>query len=257
MRKLLCSAGLLSCFVVKAQFSAAIIGGPQATSATPAFILHPDTAANNTMKKSGIRVGFIGNIPVNARKTLFFQGGVIYSQKGSKVQQRFDTSNVDLGTKKALFLATTDLSVNYIDIPLNLVYKLPLKGKTKFVIGGGLQASLFYSGKTSFTAVKIYQVSGNSDLSYEYQVTDNNDLPVGKNEGQFKTLHFAANALAGFEFGRVFLTANFSNALTGFYKADNQAYKFRTLGASLGIFLGRSGEKKANPKGCRWRWDNG
>jgi outer membrane protein OmpA-like peptidoglycan-associated protein len=245
MRKsILYLAGLFLSFAAKAQFSVAIVGGLQTTSVSPAFTLLPDTVSKNATNKTGVKVGFIANVPVNEQQTLFFQTGIIYSQRGSKTLQHFDTSNIDLTAKKALFNATTDLNVNYIDAPINLVYKLPLKGKTKFIIGGGVQASLFYNGKTNLTTVKVYQQQSNADISYEYKITDNNDLLVGKGEAQFRTLHFAANAVAGFEFGRVFLTANYSKGLTGFYTANGQSFKFQTIGASLGIFLGNSQVKK-------------
>ena len=36
--------------------------------------------------------------------------------------------------------------INYIDIPLNLVFKIPIGGKKKFFIGGGPYVSFFYNG---------------------------------------------------------------------------------------------------------------
>jgi OmpA-OmpF porin, OOP family len=241
-------SALFFCVAAKAQFTVAVVGGPQFTSVTPAFILHPDTVSKNPMKRSGVNLGFIAQLPVNKKQSLFFRTGVIYSQKGSKVQQQFDTSNVDIVAKQSLLQVTSDLSVNYIDAPLNLVYKLPIKGKTKFIIGAGLQASLFYNGKTNFSTVKIKKVHRDSAVQYEYKETIDEDLLVGKGEARYKTVHLSANALAGFEFGRVFLTANYSNALTSFYAANDQSFKFKTIGVNLGIFLGNRYVKKETAK---------
>jgi OOP family OmpA-OmpF porin len=239
---------LFLCMAAKAQFTVAVVGGPQFTSVTPAFILHPDTPSKNLMKRSGVNLGFITQVPLDKKQSLFFRTGVIYSEKGSKVVQSFDTSNIDLTLNKSLLSATTQLSVNYIDAPFNLVYKLPIKGKTKFIIGAGLQASLFYNGKTNFSTVKIEKVHRDSAVQYKYKETIDEDLLVGKGEARYKTVHFSANALAGFEFGRVFLTANYSNALTSFYTANGQAFKFTTIGANLGIFLGNRHGKKQTVK---------
>ncbi|HRO69081.1 MAG TPA: thrombospondin type 3 repeat-containing protein, partial [Chitinophagaceae bacterium] len=59
----------------------------------------------------------------------------------------------------------------------------------------------------------------------------------------YSTLDYGVNGLAGFEFGRVFLTANYSRGLKDFYEpADYTAtnYKHEIMGASLGIYLGKS-----------------
>jgi outer membrane protein OmpA-like peptidoglycan-associated protein len=234
---------LLFCsMAAKAQFTVAVVAGPQATSVNPAFVLHSDTVAKNVMHRSGLNIGFIANLPIssNHKQSLFFRTGIIYSQKGSKVQQLFDTSKVDMVAHKSLLQANTDLRVSYIDAPFNLLYKLPLKGKTKFIFGGGLQASLFYSGNTSLGTLKVYKLHEDSSVNYEYKETSNTDLLVGNGEARYKVVHFSANALAGFEFGRVFLTAHYSQGLTGFYNADGQSYKYKTMGVSLGIFLGKS-----------------
>ena len=213
---------LLIFSAAKAQFNGGIIFGPQATTVTPAFTYAPDTVARSSSAKGGIRVGFITNIPLSQK--LFVHTGIIYSAKGAKEQQVFDPANPDLK------MAITNLSVNYIDAPVNLLLKLPLKGKTKVLLGAGPQLSLFYNGSLTHSLV---------DADDKFKEIKNEDLPVGKGDGQFRTLHFSANGMAGFEFGRVFLTANYSSGLTAFYQKENERFKYSTFGASLGIYLGK------------------
>ena len=213
---------LLAFTVAKAQFNGGIIIGPQAASVSPAFTYAPDTVTRSTSTKAGLRVGFITNIPLS--KKLFVHTGIIYSAKGAKEQQLFDESSTDLQT------AITDLSVAYIDAPLNLLLKLPLKGKTKFLLGAGPQLSLFYNGNLKHTLV---------DVDGKFRELKNEDLPVGKGNGQFRTLHFSANGMAGLEFGRVFITANYSSGITGFYQKEKDTFKHTTYGATLGIYLGK------------------
>jgi outer membrane protein OmpA-like peptidoglycan-associated protein len=244
MRKLILSLSVL-CFylTLKAQFSVAIVAGPQVNSVSPAFSLNPDTASLYSLTKhTGLNLGFIANSALNKKQTVFFRTGVQYSARGSQAFQQYDTANVDLTDGKHFFQSTTNLKINYIDIPVNVLFKFPLKGKTKFLLGGGAQASLFYNGSTDFTSIKIYKPDPDSGAKLEYKQSINNDLPVGTAANKYRTLYFSANALTGFEFGRAFITINYSNGLTDFFRAD-EAFTHRTLGFHLGIFLGNTKTK--------------
>jgi len=233
-----------SCLNAGAQFSAAIVAGPQVNSIAPDFSLNPDTSSLYSITRhTGINFGFIGNAPINKKQTLFFRTGAMYSAKGIQTFQTYDTANTNLSDEKYLLQSTTILKVNYIDIPVNLLYKFPLKGKTKFLLGGGVQASLFYNGSTDYTTIESYK--SNPD-SLDYNQVINKDLPVGKVANKYKTIHFSANALTGFEFGRVFITVNYSNGLTEFFKTDDQSFKHKTLGFHFGIFLGNPRADKIN-----------
>ncbi len=201
---------LLSFSAAKAQFNGGIIIGPQAASVSPAFTYAPDTVARTSSTKGGLRVGFITNIPLSQK--LFIHTGIIYSAKGSKEQQVFSPDN-------QLQTAITDLSVAYIDAPVNLLLKLPVKGKTKVLLGAGPQLSLFYNGSLTHSLV---------DVDGKFTEIKNEDLPVGKKDAQFRTLHFAANGMAGLEFGRVFITANYSSGLTPFYQKGQETFKHTT-----------------------------
>lgn len=222
-KRLFCILFLSYAITSGAQTRGALVFGPHGASVTPAFTQFPDTVARTATQKGGIHIGFLADIPLTNK--LYLQSGLIYSAKGSKQQQVFDSATSGIQT------ALTTLNVNYIDAPFNLVYKVPLKGKTKFIIGAGPQASLFYSGNLTYNTL--------DDLG-KYEETKDEDLPVGNGNGKFKTLHFAANALGGLEFGRVFLTVNYSQGLTPFYKNETNEFKHKTVGATLGIFLGKT-----------------
>lgn len=242
MRKLVLSF-IASAFslIVKAQFSAAMVLGPQINTVSPNYSLHPDTASTYTpTKRTGLNFGLIANVPLNKKQTTFLRTGALYSAKGAQTFQSFDTTNINRADgEKHLIEATTDLKVNYIDIPLNLLFKFPLKGKTKFLLGAGGQASLFYNGSTDFSTMS------DSLSKIVYGQVINKDLPVGNTNNKYRTVHFSANALTGFEFGRAFITIGYSQGLTDFLKVDDQAFKHKTLTFNLGIFLGNP-QKKAN-----------
>jgi OmpA-OmpF porin, OOP family len=223
-----------------AQFSVAIVVGPQINGVSPNFSLQPDTNSTYSITKhTGLNFGFIANSSLNKKQTLFFRTGAIYSAKGSQTFQSFDTTNVNVADGDQHMLeATTNLKLNYIDVPVNLLYKFPLKGKTKFLLGVGGQASLFYNGSTDFTKATV-----DTAKAPHYKQVINKDLPVGTSNNKYRVIHFSANALTGFEFGRAFITVGYSHGLTDFFKSDDQSFKNKTLTFNLGIFLG-SPQKK-------------
>lgn len=238
-----------SCPVARAQFSVALVGGPQTNATNPAFTLLPDTVLRSVNRQIGLNFGFIANAALDKRQALFFRSGVLYSVRNTQVVQHFDTANADITQEQYFVQATSNLKLNYIDVPVNLLYKLPLKGKTKFLFGGGIQGSFFYNGKTDFSTIKASKQHPDSLARLEYKQTINEDLPVGNTSNRYQLVHFSANALTGFEFGRAFVTVNYSQGLNHFFKTGEQSYKHQTLGMHIGIFLGSTkADKPKTPK---------
>lgn len=240
MRKFIFSLTALSLGIIaKAQFNVALVGGPQINSVTPNFSVLQDTSSLYTVTKhTGLNFGFIGNVSLNKKQTLFLRTGALYSARGVQTFQNFDTSNLDLVNETHYLDGTTILKVNYIDLPLGFELKLPIKGKTKFLLGAGVQGSLFYNGSTDFSGITLYKIDKDSAAKQKFKQTTVEDLPVGQSANKYGVLYFSGSALTGFEFGRVFLTANYSYGLSPFYKDNAQSYKHNTLAFHLGIFLG-------------------
>jgi len=115
-------------------------------------------------------------------------------------------------------------------MPLNILLKLPLGQKAKFIIGGGPYGSFFYNGtvKTETTY-----------LNGDFETTEDKDLPVGHKTDQYKTFDYGINALAGFEIGRLSITGNYSLGLGDFYTPSYVGHlNHKVMGATLGIYLG-------------------
>jgi outer membrane protein OmpA-like peptidoglycan-associated protein len=212
-------------FITYSQIKVAIVaGGHQSTVNEENSLPDWQTTKNYYSGRIGFHGGFLADIPFSQTSKLYFQPGVIFFNKGRKFSQNFDT------TSSTIIQQKSTQHVNYIDLPLNLVLKFG--DKTKFIIGGGPYGSFFYNGKETS---QTYTQSGIS------QSDENDDLPVGKNPGQYQTFNYGVNALAGFEFGKAFLTVNYSLGLSDFYQAKDYDGTFRhqVLGATLGIFLGQ------------------
>ncbi|MGZ8509357.1 MAG: OmpA family protein [Chitinophagaceae bacterium] len=224
-----------------AQFRIAIVGGGHQSKVLEDNNLPGwDTIKKNYSGRNGVHLGFMADLRLSEKSNFYFQPGVLFFTKGRNYITPSKDSAVVFkrpllpdSTVNTFYIENRKQFLNYIDIPLNIVYKLRLGKKTSFIIGGGPYVSFFYGGfeKKDMTLVDV-----------RLATEENKDLPVGQGEGKYSTLDYGVNGLAGFEFGRVFLTANYSRGLKDFYKpADYIAtnYKHEVLGATLGIFLGK------------------
>ncbi|HWK07142.1 MAG TPA: OmpA family protein [Puia sp.] len=187
-----------------------------------------DTAVKKFQSsKSGVQLGVIVEIPLG-HKGFFFQPAITYTSKGRKYAKNNDSA-ASAATDTVYTRQT--LNLGYIDVPLNITYKLPLSAnrKNSFFISAGPSISFFYSGKIT-----------NESLTHTTNKYANESAPlsVGKGPDTYKTIDLGVNARAGFELGNVMLSAYFSQGLTSFYNAPYQGtFHNQLFGASLGIWL--------------------
>lgn len=223
MKKLLLSFSLLLVYaVVFSQAKVGLFGG-----ANRSEILETSNQANwNTIKGNyepiyGYHGGLLAEFSLNKKGSLAFQPNVVYYNKGRKYFEKFATPTtlLDSGVKQQL---------NYIDIPLNIIGKLRIYKKLKFIIGAGPYASFFLSGKEKTTTTDITGAVTTKTVS---------DLPVGNGAGKYKTLDYGVNVLAGFELGQVFLRADASRSLADMYQGNGfkGTFKHQVIGVSLGF----------------------
>ncbi|MEO8405536.1 MAG: porin family protein [Chitinophagaceae bacterium] len=156
----------------------------------------------NYSPRTGVHFGMVADLPFTKKGTFCFQPGVEFYHKGRKYSEIMDTTFHDtLSLNRSEFL-------NYIDIPLNLVLKLPLGKNVKFILGGGPYFSFFFDG---------YQKTETISKGGAYYVDEILDPPVGKGPGKYTSYDYGLNGLAGFEIGRVSLTANYSRGFKNIY----------------------------------------
>jgi len=225
---LLLLSGLLISSATQAQLRIGILGGVHQSEILETNDLpNWEQIKSNYKKRTGGHFGFIADLPFGRKGNFVFQPGVIFYNKGRKYNETLDTTLHDtLNVDRREFL-------NYIDIPFNIVGKIPLGKKVKFILGGGTYFSFFYNGN-----IRSQYIAKNGT----YSADEINDPPVGDGPGKYTTYDYGLNALAGFEFGRVFLTANYSRGLHNIYESTEYDGKFRhqTMGVRLGVFLGQS-----------------
>ncbi len=190
-----------------------------------------DSLKNKYSPRTGMHFGFIANMPFRTGSNVYFQPGIIFTNKGRKFAARYDTT-----VSQTLYVNASEF-VNYLEVPLNVLYKFRLGKTAKFLIGAGPYGSFFYTGK-----LKVETVSKNGD----YTVDENKDPDVGDGPGKYAVFDYGVNGVAGFEFGRLFLTANYSRGLKDFYKPQNYTatYKHEVLGITAGVFIDKLGKQK-------------
>jgi outer membrane protein OmpA-like peptidoglycan-associated protein len=228
MKKLLNLIAILCCLVAisNAQtYRIGLLAGPHQSKVLEENDLPGwDDLKNSYTPRTGVHFGVIANLSLNAKSSLFFQPGILYYNKGRKFAARYDT------TVSSILSITSSQNFNYLELPLNLVYKFRLSNSAKFIIGAGPYASFFYTGKIKKETISKTAV---------YTVEEDKDLPVGNGPGKYSTLDYGVNGLAGFEFGRVFLTANYSRGLSDFYKPDgyNGTLRHQVMGITIGVYI--------------------
>jgi OOP family OmpA-OmpF porin len=194
-----------------------------------------DTITYRYGTRTGYHVGILADIAFSANSNFHLQSGMNFSNKGRKFSITYDTSTSTVAKIDALQY------VNYMELPLNLVFKVKLGKKSRLIIGGGPYAAFLYNGKERKETV---YTNGTVDL------IENKDLKVAPTKNLYNNFEYGVNGLIGFEVGRFFLTGNYSRGLSDFYEpATYQAdFKHEVMGGTIGIFLTNPTKKSTKQK---------
>jgi outer membrane protein OmpA-like peptidoglycan-associated protein len=225
---------LLTCLLLaaasQAQLRLGVLGGPHSAKVIEKndIPFWDTTTKPYYLNRKGFNIGFIAEIPLGPSNKLFFQPAILYHSKGRRYVRFFDTTVVDTDTLNL----NTSFYTNYIDLPLNLTYKLRLGRKSSFMLSAGPYISFYYNGKNT---VESRVAINDTTVSFK---KNQNSIEVGNGENKVKTLDFGINARAGFELGSVLLTGFISQGLSNFYQAGyDGTFKHQVIGASVGFWL--------------------
>src|SRR4030095_11897560 len=137
---------LLSFVAAQAQVRMGIIGGPQSSTIIEKNNIPgwDSSTKNNYSIRGSFHLGILMDIPVNSKGDIFFQPGIYFSGKGRKYSELYDTA-------KAIATDTAAVKIsyitNYMEIPLNISYRLNLGKKVKLMASAGPYVGLYFSGK--------------------------------------------------------------------------------------------------------------
>lgn len=195
--------------------------------------------------RSGISAGILLDIPIG-QSNFYFQPGINYSSKGRQYNKSYDTSSAAMVTDSVYPVYQNNvLKLGYIEMPLNIAYKIPLSAsrKSSFFISAGPYFAFIYSASSNNQSITV-----KNDTSFSY-LSNKEDLQVGNAVNKYKTIDIGVNAKAGFEFGNVILSCYASRGLTNFYTAPySGSFHHQVIGASLGIWIGKTQTKTAAPR---------
>ncbi len=224
-----------SIYTANAQLKVAIEGGAHIASVPGNHNPGWDTISYRYGTRTGYHVGILADIAFSRTSKFHLQSGMNFSNKGRKFSAVYDTTTSTIAKVEALQY------VNYMEMPLNLVFKMKLGNKSRIIIGGGPYAAFLYGGRER---KETYNTGGSVD------VVENKDLKVAPTKNLYSNFEYGVNGLFGFEFGRVFLTANYSRGLSDFYTPANSQAEFRheVMGGTIGIFLTNPAKKSTKQK---------
>ncbi|MEP6512327.1 MAG: porin family protein [Parafilimonas sp.] len=155
--------------------------------ATFASIRTKESEVLLTTKSSTTKTGFAFGLvySVNIHKNFTFRPELNFVQKGGILKQNNPS-------------ATNKITYNYLELPLSVVYQTYSR-KEKFFVGIGPVASLGLTGKNKI------KNPGEDEFTIHFKMNGN--------EGYY-AFEFGLNALAGYQFSRIFFAINYNYGLT-------------------------------------------
>lgn len=192
----------------------------KATAQTPTFgidagvtlssiIVKVDNDKTNSKSKIGFTAGIVSDIPLG--KSISFRPALHFTQMGGVEKESEESVTVK-----------EKITLNYIELPLNFVYKAEAPTSTFFA---GLGPSLSYG------------ISGKDKLEISGEDSEDTDINFGNSDDDdLKPFNVGGNVIAGFEFaGGLFIAANYNLGLSNLFIDGDSNNSFRTSYAGLRI----------------------
>ena len=162
--------------------------------------------------------------------------GVLLTGRGSKAETYFNNGNDYVKTK---------FNPVYVEVPLNLVVKIPLMAKkSTLFFNAGPYIAIGVAGQSKIDS-KIGPLTSSSSSDIKFS----NDDPFTSQQedaayDKLKRFDYGVNVGGGFQFQHVIIKANYGYGLakinsTQSNNTANDKNKYRTIGISVGIPIGR------------------
>jgi len=180
---------------------------------------------------TSFQLGLVGDVKLGG--PVYFQPGVLFSGKGSKVQRGNAGSN---GYFKQTF------NPYYIEVPATVIFKLPIGGGGKFFAGAGPYLGIGVGGKVKTEGQTLV---GNYNRERNITFSDDDPTTLSDEEGAgfgiVKRFDYGLNGTAGIEGKSMVLSANYGLGLAKLQSGSNNSVdnnnKHRILSFTLGFKL--------------------
>lgn len=180
---------------------------------------------------TSFQVGLVGDVKLGT-SFLHLQPGVLFTGKGSKVQK---------GTAGQTGYFKQTFNPKYVEVPVNLVFKVPMTKTTRFFVGAGPYVAVGVGGKTTTEGKRVLT----GDYKVERDITFSNDDPTTFNEeegaglGVIRRFDYGVNGTVGFEGKTLVLGANYGLGLGKLQSGSNSSAdnnnKNRVISFTLGF----------------------
>lgn len=179
---------------------------------------------------TSFHAGIVGDLKL--AKIIYLQPGILFTGKGTKTQngQQSDAN---------YYRATSN--PYYIEVPVNLVFKLPL-GKTKLFAGAGPYLAVGVAGKNKVEG-RYLGIAFDTESDIEFSDDDPTTLNYeeGAGFGILRRFDYGLNGTAGIEFNKVLFSLNYGHGLaklqSGHDNSSDDMNKYRVWGVSIGFKL--------------------
>ena len=180
--------------------------------------------------------GILGRFGLS--KVVDLESGLLFTGKGSKANTYYSSGNTTDNYVKTKF------NPFYIEVPLNVVVRVPLQKTHGLFFHAGPYAAIGVAGKST-TDQKIIGISSHSENTIQYA----NDNPFTSRQEdaayyKLKRFDFGVNIGGGFDLGKLLLKVNYGYGLTKINStesnnASDDKNKYRTLSFSVGVPIGK------------------
>jgi hypothetical protein len=171
--------------------------------------------------RSGAKIGVLMEYAVT--KDFFIAPEIVYAQRGTKGK------GVYAGNISFQLLET----LNYVQIPVNAMYKFNLGNYSKFTLFAGPYAGLAFSGKSW----------EKQNINYKEEETGG-DITFGSGEDDlYNKFDFGLNLGIGYEYADWFIKVQYNLGLSNMLNNNNEEYSAgnksqnRNIGISLGYLF--------------------
>ena len=222
---LLCSSAVL---VATAQKSGVILkGGLNSANVS----VSSDGDVEDAKSITSFHVGAVADISL--AKIIYLQPGILFTGKGSKTQtgQQSDAN---------YYRATSN--PYYVEVPVNLVFKLPLGERSKVFVGAGPYLGIGVAGKNKAEGRYLgMEFDVENDIEFSDDDPTSLNFEEGAGFGILRRFDYGLNGIAGLEFQNVLFSVNYGHGLaklqSGQENSSDDLNKHRVWSFSIGLKL--------------------
>jgi hypothetical protein len=178
----------------------------------------PNNTDNNNSRLAGFHAGIFSDIDFGK---ISLAPGLYYTTKGEN-NKSFVADPIG-----ATFTTSGKVTYNYLELPVNVLYNIPVRSG-KFFVGGGPYLAYTLSGRSKGTTIE------NSDGTTTTS-TDDFKLVIGNQDGDLKRFDFGLGALGGFALNNgLSISGGYEHSVGNITKSTTGSVKNNVISVSLG-----------------------